>query len=1209
MAANQEISDTSPLWWELQNIPTEVVRELRRRSNTNNIGMNIPTPFISTTYDFEKNHKNYKGPMVPWVRVFSNSTGKSLNGMVPKSFYLNKNNLEKDYDGFILKAGDGFFDAFGYQQNKPLSDTYAVIGYEANGDAHYIDNKYRSQMRYLAPENKNKDFPQNSQVSAILPPPGIVSVTVKQSKEFFTYSTVNFKCFGLAQLEYLTPFFFTAGINVFVEFGWNLFNQKSLINLSKMNECWEIVAKPQTALNRADMSYGNYGCVSGIITKYSFSTKDGFAYDCSFESISRQGLYSGMRIDSNPTIQNTTITSLTNGKTDTSSDKEFIDLKSFVKTYLPKVKELLSTSDVKQINSNGVNKQIISNQNFLEYIIKLISSDALSKAGIQPADQLANQQSGVTDTIKTIEQQINDIDGNIKQLEKKDQQLDADRNAAIRRNRQNAIDVADARITGRPQVPSLGPTIPPEAATESNYNTEKEKIKKEKEKLETQKGKLMESLANLNKKNATLSNIVKKTKIKDFFYDGKPEDRIFAGRRQDFYKRNPKFTGETNQFDQNDFIDYGIVTPQQSPSDTVNDGQIKRQQAIQGFTPNAEPKKESFQQASYADKPDFDVDQGSDKIWVQLDFIFDVINLFMSNSATKQFTLDIKDIIVNAHPNLISCDQNVLIPNPVSPKINRGKPKENGGFLKGEMAIVEKNKFLLQTADYRVENNEELNNKYEAAVKDNKLLEFFKNLDATDGLYIASNSARKTFKTIGRDRDDIDRVINYFYYNSTNNNQPQSAAFPFAEEKTVSRKDKLGKEVFVKYKPYYYGYLKNIYITTKTIIDIANDVDIKSPKQLINKILTTINESVNNFWKFEIVQGISTSSNGNSVLSIVDKNMNNFGPLKQIYTLDLGGSNNVIKSINFDVNLSNEQAISVLFGGQNNSNNSFLNKLAKTNDVKAFLTQVQNTPFLKFNDRLEKYQLTKLIENGSLVPGTQSQIEDENLVISDAQSAGASDGIPNGILCMTFIQLGNTFLESINKTPRLDPDVAEGIIPFTFPGKVFETVDNRRVLNVEKTLANVSDTATRNYYKKAILDRSAKDFLGRKKSAKDGAIKTDEYGKTPLDNQNKNYKYLCLSEDFKAKLSQMLDDGDFKNNSRYSGVADNFTLSLTFDGIFSFRNLQVFGINNLPKPYVPGNVVFQVLEVEHQINSGKWETIVTALVRCLGSTTVEYITV
>jgi hypothetical protein len=54
MAKNGEITDTTPLWWEIQNIPTEVVRELRRRSNTNNIGMNIPTPFINTTFNFEQ---------------------------------------------------------------------------------------------------------------------------------------------------------------------------------------------------------------------------------------------------------------------------------------------------------------------------------------------------------------------------------------------------------------------------------------------------------------------------------------------------------------------------------------------------------------------------------------------------------------------------------------------------------------------------------------------------------------------------------------------------------------------------------------------------------------------------------------------------------------------------------------------------------------------------------------------------------------------------------------------------------------------------------------------------------------------------------------------------------------------------------------------------------------------------------------------------
>ena len=129
----EQIPDTAPKWWEIQNIPTECVKELRRRSNTNNIGMNIPTPFINTTFNFDQTYKDYKGPMSPWVRVFSNGTGKSINGMVPRSAYLNKKYVEKDYNGFILKGGDGFFDAFGYSQNKPLTDKFAIIGYEADG--------------------------------------------------------------------------------------------------------------------------------------------------------------------------------------------------------------------------------------------------------------------------------------------------------------------------------------------------------------------------------------------------------------------------------------------------------------------------------------------------------------------------------------------------------------------------------------------------------------------------------------------------------------------------------------------------------------------------------------------------------------------------------------------------------------------------------------------------------------------------------------------------------------------------------------------------------------------------------------------------------------------------------------------------------------------------------------------------------------------
>jgi len=140
MSQNQEISNTAPLWWELQNIPTQVVRELRRRSNSQNIGMSVPVPYIPTsTFNFESNYNSYKGPMTAWVRAFSNSTGKSINGMVPHSSYLDRYYVPVDYDGFILKGGDGFYDAFGYDPKLGFNQTNAIIGYQADGKPHFID--------------------------------------------------------------------------------------------------------------------------------------------------------------------------------------------------------------------------------------------------------------------------------------------------------------------------------------------------------------------------------------------------------------------------------------------------------------------------------------------------------------------------------------------------------------------------------------------------------------------------------------------------------------------------------------------------------------------------------------------------------------------------------------------------------------------------------------------------------------------------------------------------------------------------------------------------------------------------------------------------------------------------------------------------------------------------------------------------------------
>lgn len=1021
MAIKTEITDNTPLWWEIQNIPTEIIRELRRRSNTNNIGMNMPQPLTDVTFDFENSYKNYKGPMTPWVRIFSNSTGKSINGMVPRSLYLDKNNQQVDYDGFVLKGGEGFYEAYGYTPGKNLGEAgtnVPIIGYQANGQPHYIDNIYRSEYSYQT--SQNNKFPQNNQTSPILPPPAITSVSVKQSKEYLTYGKFSFKCFGLAQLEYLTPFFLTAGINVFIEFGWNLFNQKSLINLSKIEECWKLVRYPQTALDRSMMSNGNYGCITGIITKYQFSTDDGFVYKCDVETISRQGLYAGMKTDNNAKIQ------IENKK----ELSDFMDLRTFIRLYLPLINDVLKQP---RDNPGPTNPA-----NFLNYII------ARSKVS------------------------------------------------------------------------------PPTVKGEKDAKANEEQLKTSKINIQ----KILKEIQNTNSQ----------------FYDGKSEDRVFTGRLQDVYLKS-KSPNEKSEV-----INYGSVN--------------------------------GSQQISFADdKLDFDAKDGSSEVWLQLGFVFEMINLFMSNTKRKLFFIDIDDVVVNAHPNLISCDKNVLIPNAIAPKVNMGiiaRPSVpgKGGFLKlkeGQTLtkLSEENPFFLnQKPDIKEKPN---------LVLDKKLAENtidYSNISDQDSLYLAYESARKTFKTDGLIRDDLDVIINYLYYNinKRNSNDPkESAAFPAKNSIVVKRKTKDGKTFDVSYKANYYGYLKHIYISKEKLISIVNSEETKGYKQFINAILNVVNESVDNFWKFEIQEAVDNK--GNSILSISDKNTINFEALKEIYTFELAKTNNVIRNVNFDVSLSNEQSVNVQFGGPNTGNlTEELRKGLSTGQTT--LNLIDNTPPLKFTDRLDQFELRQLAKelgetkDNSLAPGTSSGLNEDNSDITDLQKYG--DKSKSGVLMITVKNVTNSDLLKISS-------------PTT-----------TRQVNIA---GNMGGLGTITSYQKTIVETSGYESNNIKELSDDN--------KNP-----KNYKMLCLPPTLKNKLRQMLDDNDYKNNiAKYSGVADNFTLTLTFDGIFALRNLQCFAISNLPKPYVPGNVVFQVLEVEHTIEGGSWKTVVTALVRCIGGSKLDYIIV
>ena len=1048
MVQNGEITDTTPLWWEIQNIPTEVVRELRRRSNTNNIGMNIPTPFINTTFNFEQTYKDYKGPMSPWVRVFSNGTGKSINGMVPRSSYLDKNYVEQDYNGFILKGGDGFFDAFGYDAAIGFKQTNAIIGYQADGRPHYIDGLYRTQTSYST--RQNAAFPQNNEIASVVAPPGIISVSVKQSKDLLTYASFKFKCYGVAQLEYLTPFFFTAGINVFLEFGWNLFNQKSLLNLANLKECWEVVYKPQTALDRANKSNGNYGCVSGIISKYSFTTTDGFTYDCNVDLISRQGMFAGMRTDNSVKI------STTDNKIADQNDIEFLDLRTFIKNYLP-----------------SINQVIIDKVNFLKYI--------QDKIGVFKDDKSQK-----------------DANANAQQTSRADAATAGGRGpttTTLDPNRPGTRAAAAASAAGPRVTTPLNPNIP---APPSRADA----------------AAAAAAALSVNSNKINVNNVIKNNKT--LFYGGKSEDRVFVGRSEEYYRLKKKPDGK---------------------SDVINYGSVK-------------PDKQTYTQLSFVDDTtDFDSKDGASEVWMQLDFVFELANLFMANANTKQFLIDISDVVISAHPNLISCDKNVLIPNPVSPKINKGTPykkgNSNSGFLKNDNVDTDANSFLSQLQDITVPRNTQLEERYKKAVDSGSLVDFYNSLTPEDSFYFASNAAKKAFKTSGRYRDNLDVIINYLHYHSANF-KGNTASFPFAEDMTIIRKNIFGQPNKIVYKKYYYGYLKNIYISKTKLIEIVQSNETKNYKQFINAILNTINESVDDFWKFDIVEG--KAENGKSTLSIIDKNTSNFDALRNVYMFELGRTNNVIKSINFDVSLTNEQSISVMFGGQNSNSlktklTEQINNIQNKDQLNATLNDLNNLPFLRFVDRMDKFQLGLMIseQSGSiaaantLVPGATSGIEDDNTAIADLQSYGSKE--KSGVLCITTKQVSENYIGGLKSGPE--------------SAKFNELTDDTRNL--------------------------------------------------------KNHKFLCLPSEMKGKLTQMISDDDFKNNgAKYSGVADNFTVTIKFDGIFSFRNMQVFAISNLPKPYVPGNIIFQILEVDHEISNGKWETSVNALVRCIGGSKLEY---
>jgi len=213
----------------------------------------------------------YAGPRKAWARVFS-------NGMVqyPNS---NANLIKSDNDnewGLAFLSGDGFFDRYGIGSTSPYGVSKQVYGYNCQLKPKYIESSTRPNI----------------------PDPGIISIETEIQKSWFAKAKINWTCHSIEQLKAITPYFLTPLQSVIIEFGWNTFDQRSLINLSNFGEILDIWDNHYRRYSRAmPPSKGNYDFLIGQVINFEYTINDNIITGMT-EVASRQLLYSGFKKDS-----------------------------------------------------------------------------------------------------------------------------------------------------------------------------------------------------------------------------------------------------------------------------------------------------------------------------------------------------------------------------------------------------------------------------------------------------------------------------------------------------------------------------------------------------------------------------------------------------------------------------------------------------------------------------------------------------------------------------------------------------------------------------------------------------------------------------------------------------------------------------------------------------------------------------------------------
>jgi hypothetical protein len=259
--------------------------------------------------------------------------------------------------------------------------------------------------------------------------------------------------------------------------------------------------------------------------------------------------------------------------------------------------------------------------------------------------------------------------------------------------------------------------------------------------------------------------------------------------------------------------------------------------------------------------------QHSDLTYVTIGFFVELLSKYIAKTG-KITPINLEDVFIGAHPNMISTSLDVLIPNALTPK-----------YLP-----------------------EKLYNNPDASPSSTKI----KTPKNDETPMDAANRLMESVLNNGQQRENLNVMLN-----SNRGGDVSNYAFPIISNKKNNKDDDDKQSL-------YKGKLSNIFISTQLIKQICNQPDIKT-------ILTALCSRLNDVG---VVWGLEAICSDNNTIKIIDNRFTDVALLKKakdllgvdsvIYYLDTTSQLSVVRGFKFDVKLSDAIANSIVAANQAN---------------------------------------------------------------------------------------------------------------------------------------------------------------------------------------------------------------------------------------------------------------------------------------------------